>query len=65
MQQLSGHRFPQPMYAPIMVVIAAQIGTRSTFPASVLILMVIVILAAGYFGGREYVDRHINRRNWK
>jgi hypothetical protein len=49
----------------MMVVIAAQIGTRSTFPASVLILMVIVILAAGYFGGRQYVDRRIRRHTWK
>jgi hypothetical protein len=47
-----------------MVVIAAQMGTRSTFP-SLMILIVIAILAAGYFGGREYVDRRSNRRSWK
>jgi hypothetical protein len=64
LSQLGGHRFPVPMYAPIMVVIAAQMGTRSTFP-SLMILIVIAILAAGYFGGREYVDRRSNRRSWK
>jgi hypothetical protein len=53
------------MYSAIVVVIAAQMGTRTTFPASVLILIVIAILAAGYFGGREYVGRRSNRRSWK
>jgi hypothetical protein len=48
-----------------MAVMAAVIGTRSTVPASLAILMVMVLLAglmtAGYFIGREYV----NRRNWR
>jgi hypothetical protein len=47
------------MYAPIM---------HSTFPASLGILAVIVLLtavaAAGYFIGREYVGRRSSRRNW-
>jgi ribulose bisphosphate carboxylase small subunit len=39
---------------------------QSTLPASLLILVVIVVLAAGYFSGREYVNsRRFNRRNWK
>jgi uncharacterized protein YneF (UPF0154 family) len=50
-----------------MEVIAAPI--RSSAPASLAILMVIlfltVVLAAGYFGGREYVNRRLNKRNWK
>jgi uncharacterized membrane protein len=50
-------------------VIAAPIAMHSTVPASVAILVVIVLLAvlvaAGYFGGREYINRHVNRRNWK
>jgi len=41
---------------------------RSSEPASLAILMVIVllaaVLAAGYFIGREYVSRRVNRRNW-
>jgi uncharacterized protein YneF (UPF0154 family) len=41
---------------------------RSSEPASLAILMVIVllaaVLAAGYFIGREYVNRRVNRRNW-
>ena len=57
------------MYSPIMAVIAASIATRSTFPVGLGILVVIVLLAAlvaaGYFGGREYVSRRLNRRNWK
>jgi hypothetical protein len=48
-----------------MLVIAAQMGTRSTFPASLMILIVIAILAAGHFGGCEYADRRSNRRSWK
>jgi uncharacterized protein YneF (UPF0154 family) len=40
---------------------------RSSEPASLAILMVIVllaaVLAAGYFIGREYVNRRVNRRN--
>jgi ribulose bisphosphate carboxylase small subunit len=39
---------------------------HSTYPASLLILVVIALLAAGYFGGREYVNsRRFHRRNWK
>jgi hypothetical protein len=38
---------------------------HSTLPASLAILVVIVLLAAGYFGGREYVNRRSNRRSWK
>jgi hypothetical protein len=56
------HRFPLLMYSSSMV-------THSTFPASLAILVVLVLLigllAAGYFGGREYVSRRVNRRNWK
>ncbi|MGD0062699.1 MAG: hypothetical protein ABSB76_04560 [Streptosporangiaceae bacterium] len=44
---------------------AAPIATHSTLPLSLAILLVIVVLAAGYFGGREYVSRRSNRRNWK
>jgi hypothetical protein len=44
-----------------MGVIAAPIATHSTVSASLGILVVIVLLAVGYFAGREYV----NRRNWK
>ena len=59
------HRFPLLMYSSIMGVIAAPIAMHSTVPASLAILIVILfliaLLAAGYFGGREYV----NRRNWK
>ncbi len=40
-----------------MGLIAAPIAIRSTVPASLAILMVIVLLAAGYFIGREYVNR--------
>jgi hypothetical protein len=57
------------MYSSIVVVIAAPIATHSTVPASLAILVVLVLLigllAAGYFGGREYVSRRVNRRNWK
>jgi uncharacterized protein YneF (UPF0154 family) len=42
---------------------------HSTVPASLAILMVMVLLAAlvaaGYFIGHEYVNRRLNRRNWK
>jgi hypothetical protein len=42
------------------------VATHSTFPASLLILLAIVLLAAGYFTGREYVSiRRYNRRKWK
>jgi hypothetical protein len=44
------------MYSSIM---------HSTLPESLAILVVIVVLAAGYFGGREYVNRRSSRRNWK
>jgi positive regulator of sigma E activity len=53
------------MYPSIMAVIAASIATHSTLPSSLAILLVIVLLAAGYFSGRNYVNRHSNRRNWK
>lgn len=57
------------MYSSIMAVIAAPIAMRSTVPASLAILVVIVLLAAllaaGYFIGREYVNRRLNGRNWK
>jgi len=46
------------MYSSIM-------ATHSTFPASLAILVVIALLAAGYFVGREYVNRRSNRRNWR
>ena len=53
----------------VMAVIAAPIAMQSTVPASMSILAVIVLLAAlataGYFGGREYVNRRSNRRNWR
>jgi hypothetical protein len=58
-------QFPLRMYSSNMVVVAAPIAMRSTVPASLAILEVLVLLAvlaaAGYFAGREYV----NRRNWK
>jgi hypothetical protein len=39
---------------------------HSTYPASLLIVVVIALLAVGYFGGREYVrSRRSYRRNWK
>jgi hypothetical protein len=40
-----------------MAVMAAPIVTHSALPPSLLILMVIVILGAGYFGAREYVSQ--------
>ena len=52
-----------------MAVMAAGIGAHSTVPLSLAILMVVVLLTAlaaiGYFIGREYVDRRLNRRNWR
>jgi len=52
-----------------MAVIAARIATHSTFPVALGMLMVVVLLAAlvvaGYFAGREYVSRRLNRRNWR
>ena len=57
------------MYSPVMGVIAAPIALQSSRPLSLAILMVIVLLAAlgaaGYFIGREYVSRRLNRRNWQ
>jgi hypothetical protein len=48
-----------------MAVMVAAIGIRSSRPVSLVILLVIVLLAAlsaaGYYIGREYV----NRRNWR
>lgn len=39
---------------------------QSSQPSSLLILLVIVLLAAGYFIGRKYVNRsRFNRRRWK
>ncbi len=52
------HRFPLLMYSAIM-------ATHSTLSPSLAILVVILVLAAGYFGGRNYVNRRFNRRNWK
>jgi hypothetical protein len=55
------------MYASIMAVIAAPIAMQSTYPVGLGILVVLVLLAAlaaaGYFGGREYVNRRSNKRN--
>jgi uncharacterized protein YneF (UPF0154 family) len=52
-----------------MAVMAAGIRGSSPFPLSLTFLMVLVLLAAlvatGYFIGREYVNRRLNRRNWK
>jgi hypothetical protein len=53
------------MYSSIMAVIAAPILMHSALPSSLGILLVIVLLAAGYFIGRDYVGRRSNRRNWK
>jgi hypothetical protein len=58
------------MYSPIMAVIAAPIALQSARPLSLSILVAIVLLAAlaaaGYFIGREYVNRRIlHRHNWK
>ena len=54
------------MYSSVM---AAGIGTHSSVPLSLVILMVIVLLAvlvaAGYFIGRMYVDGRFDIRNWK
>jgi hypothetical protein len=61
------HRFPLLKYSSIMTVIAAPTALRSTYPASLAILVVAVVLAvlvtAGYFIGRQYVNRRLNRRN--
>jgi uncharacterized protein YneF (UPF0154 family) len=50
-----------------MAVMAAGIGTHSTVPMSLGILVVVVLLAAlaaiGYYIGLEYVDRRVNKRN--
>jgi hypothetical protein len=43
-----------------MAFIAARIGTHSTLSLSLAILVVIVVLAAGYFSGRKYVNRRFN-----
>jgi hypothetical protein len=54
------------MYSPIMAVIA--IALHSSRPASLSILAIVLLAAlgaAGYFGGREYVNRRLNRRNWR
>lgn len=57
------------MYASVMVDIAAPVATHSTVSVSLAILVVIVLLAAlaaaGYFSGRDYVNRRLHRRNWK
>jgi hypothetical protein len=57
------------MYSSIMVFIAAPIALRTARPLSLAILAVIVLLAAlaaaGYFGGRMYLDRRFGRRNGK
>jgi uncharacterized membrane protein len=57
------------MYPSIMAIIAAPIAIAQSRPAVPTILMVIVLVvvlvAAGYFVGREYVNRRVNRRNWK
>jgi membrane protein DedA with SNARE-associated domain len=65
------------MYSSIMVIAApitirsilpAALALRSSHPASLLILVAIVLLgvaAAGYFIGREYVNSRVNRRYWK
>jgi hypothetical protein len=64
-EALSRHRFPLLMYSSIMAVIAAPIVTHSALPSSLGILLVIVLLAAGYLIGRNYVSTRSNRRNWK
>jgi pheromone shutdown protein TraB len=57
------------MYSSNMAAIAAPIATHSPVSLSLAILVVVVLLtvltAAGYFSGREYVNRRINKRNWK
>jgi hypothetical protein len=51
-----------------MAVMAAGIGTHSTFPLGLGIFAVVVLLGAlaavGYFIGREYVNGHWNSRDW-
>jgi hypothetical protein len=49
------------MYASSMGVVALYVPGRSTSPASVEILVVIVLIAALYFAAREY----FNWRNGK
>jgi hypothetical protein len=55
------------MYCSNMAVIVAPIAMHNTGSSLAIlpILFVIVLLAAGYFAGREYVNRRPNRRNWK
>jgi LPXTG-motif cell wall-anchored protein len=53
-----------------MAVVVAPIAMPNTGSSLailpiLLILFVIVLLAAGYFAGREYVNRRLNRRDWK
>jgi hypothetical protein len=42
---------------------SSTMATHSASPASLMILVVIVLLAAGYFVGREYVNSRSDRRN--
>jgi lipopolysaccharide export LptBFGC system permease protein LptF len=55
------------MYCSNMAVIVAPIAMSNTSssPAILPILFVIVLLAVGYLAGRGYVNRRMNRRNWK
>lgn len=57
------------MYSSVMAVMAAPIAMHSSFPLSLGILVVVVLLAAlvvaGYFIGRMYVDGRFDIRNWK
>ena len=38
---------------------------HSTYPPSLLIFVALVVLAVAYFGGRAYINKRYNRRNWK
>ena len=54
------------MYSSIMAVIVAPIAMHNTGSSLAIlpILFTIVLLAAGYFAGREYVNSFRNR-HWK
>jgi len=53
------------MYSSIMAVMVAAVGIRGSRPASLAILVAIVLVAAllatGYFIGREYINRRSSR----
>ena len=46
------------MYSSTMGVVALDVPGKSTYPASLQILVVIVLVAALYFAAREYFNWH-------